>query len=184
MEQKRMREERLESLGLTSLCDLTPEKMDKFLHMTREMPVEEVRAVLAEIPDFLALMEASLGVFKSIGEKALAGNEESMKNFYELCNAMQECLKDELQRTDDFDKKIKIFDMLKEIIDMAYKKDTENKQLLKAVIDMAEKNDSENKQRFSSVMKAGAIGAGIFLVAVGIYGAHRAGLLELIPDNG
>ena len=69
MEQKRMRENLLESLELNSFYDLTPEKMDRFLYKAKEMPAEELKTVLAEIPDFPKLMKESLDAFKLIGEK-------------------------------------------------------------------------------------------------------------------
>ena len=160
MEQKRSMENLLESLGLPSFYDLTPEIMDKFLYKAKEMPRKELKTVLAEIPDFPKLMEASLDAFKSIGEKTLAGNTESMRNFYALCNAMQKCLEEELKKADDPNERIKILDMLMKIIDMA-----ENK-------------DSENKEYLSSVMKGVAKGVGVGLVLVGVYGMHKAGLLK------
>lgn len=164
MEQKRMREERLESLGLTSFYDLTPETMDKFLYKAKEMPTEELKTVLAEIPDFPKLMKESLDAFKSIGEKTLAGNTESMRSFYALCNAMQKCLEEELKKADDPNERIKILDMLMKIIDMA------------------EKKDSENKEYLLSVMKGVGAGVGVGLVVVGLYGMHKAGLLDMISD--
>lgn len=164
MEQKRTRENLLKSLELNSFYDLTPEIMDKFLYKAKEMPAEELKTVLAEIPDFPKLMKESLDVFKSIGEKTLAGNIESMRSFYALCNAMQKCLEEELKKVDDFNDRLKILDMLMKIIDKADKK------------------DSENKEYLSFVMKGVGAGVGVGLVVVGLYGMHKAGLLDMISD--
>ena len=164
MEQKRMRENLLESLELNSFYDLTPEKMDRFLYKAKEMPTEELKTVLAEIPDFPKLMKESLDAFKLIGEKTLAGNTESMRSFYALCNAMQKCLEEELKKADNFDDRLKILDMLMKIIDKA------------------EKKDSENKEYLSSVMKGVAAGVGVGLVFVSLYGLHRAGVLDMLSD--
>ena len=155
MEQKRMRENLLESLELNSFYDLTPEKMDRFLYKAKEMPAEELKTVLAEIPDFPKLMRESLDAFKLIGEKTLAGNTESMRSFYALCNAMQKCLEEELKKADNFDDRLKILDMLMKIIDKEY---------------------------LSSVMKGVAAGVGVGLVFVSLYGLHRAGVLDMISD--
>ena len=164
MEQKRTRENLLKSLELNSFYDLTPEIMDKFLYKAKEMPAEELKTVLAEIPDFPKLMRESLDAFKLIGEKTLAGNTESMRSFYALCNAMQKCLEEELKRAEDPNERVKILDMLMKILDKADKK------------------DSENKEYLSSVMKGVAAGVGVGLVFVSLYGLHRAGVLDMISD--
>ncbi|WP_315003807.1 hypothetical protein [uncultured Selenomonas sp.] len=164
MEQKRTRENLLKSLELNSFYDLTPEIMDKFLYKAKEMPAEELKTVLAEIPDFPKLMKESLDAFKSTGEKALAGNTESMRSFYALCNAMQKCLEEELKRAEDPNERVKILDMLMKILDKADKK------------------DSENKEYLLSVMKAVGAGVGVGLVVVCLYGMHQGGLTDKSSD--
>lgn len=160
MEKSKTKEQALEAIGLDSFHDLTPEKMVGFLHESMDMPEEELRASIAEIPDFAKLTEGTLDLLKSIGEKALAGNSDSMNKFYEHCGIVHQALADAAKATTSMDEKMMIFNMMKEIVCMEKDKDTENK-----------------------LYHAFLVGAGVVGVGIAGYVLHKAGILDLIGDE-
>lgn len=130
MEKKQTREQVLEAMGLNSFRDLTPKKMVDFLHKAKNMSEEERKDVISEIPNFTKLMEGTLDLLKTMGEKTLAGNEASMKRFYDHCDLIQHTLSDALKTATDTNEKMMIMDKMIEVANMVNNKDAENKQFL------------------------------------------------------
>lgn len=165
MEKKLTKEQVLEALGLHSFRELTPEKMPDFLDKEKEMSKGELKDSLSEIPDFAELIKETFSFFKVIGEKTLAGNEESMKRFHNLCDTQQKALEELLKRTDDFDKQMKIIDKMTEIRNDMFQKDTENKGSV----------EKRNREALGMGLVVGmVICAGIYATARVVLGGGRA----------
>lgn len=127
LEKELTKEQVLNALELHNFRDLTPEKMVEFLHKAKDMSKEEWKDAISKVPNFTRLMEGTLDLLKSIGEKTFAGNEDSMKRFYEHCVLVQQALTEGLKTATDMNEKMMIIDKMMVVANMLKEKDTENK---------------------------------------------------------
>ncbi|MBR1762109.1 MAG: hypothetical protein IJ731_01920 [Eubacterium sp.] len=131
-------EKALKKLGIEDFRHLSKDKVIDFISLIPEMDPEVAKAAIAQFPEFSSTMKSIMVDYKATLEKALNGNEENVKAYYEACNTIIASL-DKLLAQDDFtnEEKLQIVDKMQEIQKMMHEKDTENKKFLRDIAAIA-----------------------------------------------
>ena len=102
------------------------------------MALPEQEQLIGAVRDFPHLIENGMTGFKENARHAFQGNEESMRQFYEACNHVLQCLH-EMWQTENFcemgpldimEARMKITSQMIKILDMMKDMDVENKKFL------------------------------------------------------
>lgn len=110
---------------------MTKDKVMVMASMLDKMDPEVAKKALEQFPDFSNTMRDILVEYKSTLEKSLDVNNESIRSYYETCDAIISSCQKELERDNlSFDERKQIVSCMIEVANMKGVKDTENKKLI------------------------------------------------------
>ena len=121
----------LKKLKIEDFRHLTKDKVIAMASMLDKMDPEVAKKALEQFPDFAKTMKDVLTEYKENLDTLLQENGDSVKSYYESCNAILSTLQKELDREDlAFEDRKYIIDKMMEVNQMKGMKDTENKKFL------------------------------------------------------
>ena len=121
----------LKKLKIEDFRHLTKDKVIAMASMLDKMDPEVAKKALEQFPNFSNTMKEVLTEYKENLDTLLKENGESVKSYYDSCDAILSSLQKELEREDlAFDEKKYIIDKMLEVNQMKGMKDSENKKFL------------------------------------------------------
>ena len=121
----------LKKLKIEDFRHLTKDKVIAMASMLDKMDPEVAKKALEQFPDFAKTMKDVLTEYKENLDTLLQENGDSVKSYYESCDAILSTLQKELDREDlAFEDRKYIIDKMMEVNQMKGMKDTENKKFL------------------------------------------------------
>lgn len=121
----------LKKLKIEDFRHLTKDKVIAMASMLNRMDPEVAKKALEQFPDFANTMKEVLVQYKENLDTLMQENGESVKAYYDTCDAIISSLQKELDREDlSFDERKYIIDKMLEVNQMKGMKDTENKKFL------------------------------------------------------
>jgi len=124
----------LHKLGIVDFRHLTKDKVMEMASMLDRMDPEVAKKAIEQFPNFSETMSSVVTEYKSVLEKSLEKNGESMCSYYESCDAIIQSCQKELDKDDlSFEERKQVIGWMIEVANMKGGKDTENKQFIKAL---------------------------------------------------
>lgn len=124
----------LNKLGITDFRHLTKDKVMEMASMLDRMDPEVAKKAIEQFPNFSETMKSVVTEYKSVLEKSLEKNGESMRSYYESCDAIIQSCQKELEKGDlSFEERKQVIGWMIEVVNMKGGKDTENKQFIRAI---------------------------------------------------
>ena len=124
----------LKKLGIEDFRHMTKEKVVKFAPMLHEMDAEVAKKALEQFPSFKELAAEMIHVYSEKLETIIKVSDKSMEPFYNSCNSTLEALQWDLKREDlTPEQRGEIEDKMIQVVELLYKKDTEQKEFLKKI---------------------------------------------------
>lgn len=121
----------LKKLKIEDFRHLTKDKVIAMASMLDKMDPEVAKKALEQFPDFANTMKEVLVQYKENLDTLLKENGDSVKAYYDSCDAILSSLQKELDREElSFDERKYIIDKMLEVNQMKGMKDTENKKFL------------------------------------------------------
>lgn len=121
----------LKKLKIEDFRHLTKDKVIAMASMLDKMDPEVAKKALEQFPDFANTMKEVLIQYKENLDTLLKENGDSVKAYYDSCDAILSSLQKELDREElSFDERKYIIDKMLEVNQMKGMKDTENKKFL------------------------------------------------------
>lgn len=119
----------LKKLDIPDFRHMTKAKVMQFASMLPYMNTEIAKKALEQFPEFAQRATEIMDQYKEIIEKGFEGNDSSVQEFYEICNAIIKSLQKELDKENlSSEEKKYIIDQMTEVAKMMGEKDTENKK--------------------------------------------------------
>ena len=124
----------LKKLKITDFRHLTKDKVVAMASMLDRMDPEVAKKALEQFPNFSATMKEVIAEYKGTLDNLLKENGESVKSFYDTCDAILSALQKELDREElSFEERKYIISKMTDVAQMKGMKDSENKKFLKAM---------------------------------------------------
>lgn len=124
----------LHKLGITDFRHLTKDKVMEMASMLDRMDPEVAKKAIEQFPDFSETMSSMVTENKSVLEKSLEENGESIRSYYESCDAIIQSCQKELDKDNlSFEERKQVIGWMIEVANLKGGKDTENKQFIKAL---------------------------------------------------
>jgi len=121
----------LKKLKIEDFRHLTKDKVIAMASMLDKMDPEVAKKALEQFPDFANTMKEVLIQYKENLDTLLKENGDSIKAYYDSCDAILSSLQKELDREElSFDERKYVIDKMLEVNQMKGMKDTENKKFL------------------------------------------------------
>lgn len=121
----------LKKLKIDDFRHLTKDKVIDMASMLDKMDPEVAKKALEQFPDFANTMKDVLVQYKENIDALLKENGDSVKAYYDSCDAIISTLQKELEREElTFDERKYIIDKILEVAQMKGRKDSENKKFL------------------------------------------------------
>lgn len=121
----------LKKLKIEDFRHLTKDKVIAMASMLDRMDPEVAKKALEQFPDFSNTMKEVLAQYKENLDILLKENGDSVRAYYDSCDAIISSLQKELEREELlFDERKFIIDKMLEVNQMKGMKDTENKKFL------------------------------------------------------
>lgn len=121
----------LKKLKIEDFRHLTKDKVIAMASMLDRMDPEVAKKALEQFPDFANTMKEVLIQYKENLDILLKENGDSVRAYYDSCDAIISSLQKELEREElSFDERKFIIDKMLEVNQMKGMKDTENKKFL------------------------------------------------------
>jgi len=121
----------LKKLVIDDFRHMTKDKVMVMASMLDKMDPEVAKKALEQFPDFSNTMREVLTDYKSILEKAMAENGESVSSYYETCDAIIATCQKELEKDNlSFEERKQIIGYMMEVANMKNEKDIENKKFI------------------------------------------------------
>lgn len=118
----------LQQLGISDFRHMTKDKIVSFASMLPQMDSEVAQKALDQFPDFARMTLEALQEYKQVLDKASDSNSSSQKQCMDIYNRIIDSLQDCLSKDSlTFEEKKYYIEQMKEIAQMAEKKDSENK---------------------------------------------------------
>lgn len=125
----------LKKLGIDDFRHLTKEKVIAMTSMLDKMDPEVAKKALEQFPDFSNTMKEVLSEYKDFLDKALASNDESVKECYDTYNAIIISCQKELDKEDlNFEQRKEIIDEMIIVAKLKDDKDFQNKKFLASMV--------------------------------------------------
>ena len=121
----------LKKLGIADFRHLTKDKVITMASMLDKMDPEVAKKAIEQFPNFSDTMKDILHDYKESLDKAQEANAESVKSFYDSCDAIISSLQKELEQDNhSFEEKKYIIDKMMEVNKLKGDKDSENKRFI------------------------------------------------------
>lgn len=121
----------LRKLGIDDFRHMTKDKVMVMASMLDKMDPEVAKKALEQFPNFSDTMKSICIDYKSVIERLAESNDNSVKSYYETCDAIISSCQIELARENlSFEEKRQILTYMLEVVKMKGIKDTENKNHL------------------------------------------------------
>jgi len=125
----------LKKLGIDDFRHLTKDKVIMMASMLDKMDPEVAKKALEQFPDFAGTMKEILSEYKNSLDKSLHENSESVKSYYDTCDAIIATLRKELENENiEFEERKYIIEKMAEIAKMKGDKDSENKRFIVTLV--------------------------------------------------
>ena len=125
----------LKKLGIKDFGHLTKDKVITMASMLDKMDPEVAKKAIEQFPNFSNTMKEILTEYKASLDKALESNDESVKSYYDTCDAIIATCQKELENDDlSHEQKREIIDQMILILKMKGDKDSENKKFIAALV--------------------------------------------------
>lgn len=121
----------LKKLGIDDFRHMTKDKVMVMASMLDKMDLEVAKKALEQFPDFSNTMREVLIDYRSILEKGMAENGESVSSYYATCDAIIVTCQKELEKDgQSFEERKQIIGYMLEVANMKNEKDIENKKFI------------------------------------------------------
>lgn len=121
----------LKKLGIEDFRHLTKDKVVKMASMLDKMDPEVAKKAIEQFPNFSNTMKEILSEYKLTLDKALDSNDESVKSYYDSCDAIISVCQKELEKDNlTFEQRREIVDQMILVARMKGEKDSENKKFI------------------------------------------------------
>lgn len=125
----------LKKLGIPDFRHMTKEKILQFATYLPKMDPEVAKKALEQFPEFAKSATEIVAYYKDIVEKGFEENNASLISFYSSCDAIIDCLREQLKDGElSFEEKNIIIDKMIELAKMKADKDTENKRFIVDIV--------------------------------------------------
>lgn len=155
----------LTMMNRTDFKNMSKNDIVSFASKLGELRPEVARAVLAQYPEFVKLMNSVLKEYKSMIDSIVKSNDASIKEYYNIAKKEMDNASNSRKQSFDFMKQVQadyskclenpnlppetIMEILNretELVKMAFEKDTEIREQEKEIEDKANKKDTENRE--------------------------------------
>lgn len=131
-------QEVLQQLGIPDFRHMSKDKVMAFASMLNSMEPEVAKKAIEQFPQFAKMSLEALEDYRHVMEQALEQNSVNTKQCYDIYNdiisALRSCVS---QENISFEEKKYFIEQMKEIAQMASKKDSENKTFLWKILGIA-----------------------------------------------
>ena len=128
----------LKKLEIEDFRHLTKDKVISMATMLDKIVPEVAKKALEQFPDFANTMKDILVEYKATLDEGLENNKDSVKSFYETCNAIIASCQKELDKEPlSFEEKKQILENMMLVAKMKGEKDSENKRFIATMSVMA-----------------------------------------------
>ncbi|MCH5321518.1 MAG: hypothetical protein J1E36_07120 [Eubacterium sp.] len=125
----------LKKLGIDDFRHLTKDKVITMASMLDKMDPEVAKKAIEQFPDFSNTMKEILIEYKASIDKALESNDESVKSYYDSCDAIIATCQRELEKDNlSFDQRREVVDQMILVARMKGDKDSENKKFIATLV--------------------------------------------------
>lgn len=119
----------LTKLGIPDFRHLTKDKVVSFVSMLPHMDTEVAKKALEQFPEFSSTALSITESLKASVEQAMCSNASNMETFNSACLTTLEGLKERLNAPEiSPEEKESIISSMMQVLEMLYRKDTENKE--------------------------------------------------------
>lgn len=128
----------LKKLGISDFATMPIDKISTFVSFLPYMDKDVALKVIAQFPKYIEFEKELVSSMQHSLEIMCASNQESMRAIYAVCTTqIDRC--NELLKSDNLseEERKRLEDMILEIIQLMYAKDTENKKLLNSWVEKA-----------------------------------------------
>lgn len=128
----------LKKLDIVDFRHLTKDKVMTMATMLDKMDPEVAKKAIEQFPEFSSTMRQIFSDFKQTLEEGMKHNAESVKSYYETCDAIISACQKELDRGDlAFEERCFVLGQMREVARMKGDKDSENKRFIAAMCTLA-----------------------------------------------
>ena len=121
----------LKKLDITDFRHLTKEKVISMATMLDKMDPEVAKKALEQFPEFSSTMKQIFSDYKQMLDEGMKQNAESVKSYYETCDAIIATCQKELDRGDlAFEERCYILDQMLAVAKMKGDKNSEDKRFI------------------------------------------------------
>ena len=125
----------LRKLGIPDFRHMTKDKIVQFATCLPRMDPEVAKKALEQFPEFAKSATEIVSYYKEVVEKSFDENNTSLFSFYASCDAIIDCLREQLKDGElSFEEKNIIIDKMIELAKMKADKDTENKKFIAGIV--------------------------------------------------
>lgn len=125
----------LKKLGIPDFRHMTKDKIIQFATCLPKMDPEVAKKALEQFPEFAKSATEIVSYYKDVVEKSFDENNTSLFSFYASCDAIIDCLREQLKDGElSFEEKNIIIDKMIELAKMKADKDTENKKFIADIV--------------------------------------------------
>jgi len=122
------------ALSVQQWDKITPEQFQELIRLKSQVDQEQMRKIVEQIPNFIELSRQTLSAVENVANRALDANKESQSDFNARCKDVIRILEGQLNgRSFSDEHKLRIMEMLYQILSMQSRKDSENKSFLAAM---------------------------------------------------
>jgi len=121
----------LKKLDITDFRHLTKEKVISMATMLDKMDPEVAKKALEQFPEFSSTMKQIFSDYKQVLDEGMKQNADSVKSYYETCDAIIATCQKELDREDlAFEERCYILDQMLAVAKMKGDKNSEDKRFI------------------------------------------------------
>lgn len=125
----------LKALDIPDFRHMTKDKVVSFVSMLPNMDPEVAKKALEQFPEFAKTTLEIVERLKASIDNSLEGNSANMAEFNGACRAMLDALEVELHKDGlSAEEKADIAERMTQVLDMMYRKDSENKEFLRDIV--------------------------------------------------
>lgn len=129
MSKKMNEKDVLRKMNIESFEELKGEKIFEFCSYIDKMDPEVAKKALEQTPEFMNMAKGIYENYSDLGQQVIKSNDANMRDFYGIIRRVTDCLCEQLDKEElTAEEKKEVQDNLFRLIDIAYRKDTEDKK--------------------------------------------------------